>query len=70
MFQKIADYFGGRHTLFVVSCMTIGIVMSWFHRLYANLVSLLLGLQGLILAHSIKEDHYSGPITGGGVYGK
>jgi len=71
MFQKLANYFGGRHTLFVTVCISLGGVMSWFHRLDANLVTLLLGLQSLVLAHSVKEDHYSsgGPISGGGLNG-
>lgn len=58
MFAKLAQYFQGRHTLFIFTSLTIGCVMSWFHRLDSNLVALLLGLGSLVLAHSIKEDHY------------
>ena len=38
--------------------MAIGVVTAWYGKLDANLVALLLGLQGMILAHSIKDDHY------------
>jgi hypothetical protein len=65
MFQKLVQFFQGRHTLFLVACMSIGCVMSWFHKLDGNLVTLLLGLQGMVLAHSIKEDYFAGPKEGG-----
>ena len=66
MFQKIAGWFQGRHTMFVCACMAIGVTMSWFHRLDSNLVTLLLGLQTIVLVHSGKEDYYqSGPKLGG-----
>jgi len=66
MFQKIAGWFQGKHTMFVVACMTIGVVMSWFHRLDGNLVTLLLGLQSMVLMHSAKGDYFqSGPNQGG-----
>lgn len=57
-FQSIANWFSGRHTLFVVACFAIGSVMSWFHRLDANLVTLLLGLQTTVTIHSVKEDYF------------
>lgn len=44
--------------MFVTVCMVIGVGMSWLHRLDVNLVTLLLGLQSLILAHSAKEDYF------------
>jgi hypothetical protein len=58
MFQKVAGWFQGRHTLFIVACMGIGVLMAWFHKLDGNLVTLLLGLQGMALAHSAKEDYF------------
>jgi len=58
MFQKLAGFFQGRHTMFLVACMSIGVVMCWFHKLDSNLVTLLLGLQGIALAHSAKEDYF------------
>jgi hypothetical protein len=56
MFQKLANAFQGRHTLYIVCAFISGLGMAWFHRLDANLVALLLGLGGLVLGHSIKED--------------
>lgn len=56
MFQKLANWFQGRHTLFVTASLSIGVGMAWFHRLDGNLVTLILGLQTLVLGHSVKED--------------
>jgi len=38
--------------------MLIGSGMAWFHRLDGNLVALLLGLQGMVLAHSTQENYF------------
>lgn len=56
--DSIAKLFHGRHTMFVSVCVIVGVAMAWFHRLDANLVALLLGLQSLILAHSVKDDYF------------
>jgi hypothetical protein len=58
MFQKLSNFFQGRHTLFLIACMLIGSGMAWFHRLDGNLVALLLGLQGMVLAHSTQENYF------------
>jgi len=58
MFQKLTAWFQGRHTMFVASCMVIGVILSYLGKLDANLVTLLLGLQGMILAHSAKESYF------------
>jgi hypothetical protein len=58
MFQKITNYFQGRHTTFVLASISIGVGMAWFHRLDANLVTLILGLQTLITAHSTQENYF------------
>lgn len=57
MFQKLMGWFQGRHTAFVTVSLVIGTGMAWFGKLDGNLVTLLLGLQSLILAHSAKEDY-------------
>lgn len=59
MFQKVTNFFQGRHTTFIISAFSTGIVMSWFHRLDGNLVTLILGLGGLVTAHSVKEDYFA-----------
>jgi hypothetical protein len=56
MFEKLTKFFQGRHTMFLVACMLIGSGMAWFHKLDGNLVALLLGLQGMVLAHSTQEN--------------
>ena len=56
IFQKLTNYFQGRHTTFIVFSIVIGVGMSWFHRLDGNLVTLILGLQTLVTAHSVKES--------------
>lgn len=58
MFSKLTNFFSGRHTFFIVACFVIGGVMAWFRRLDANFVTLLLGLQGMVLAHSTKEAYF------------
>ncbi len=60
MFIRLLGWFQGRHTLFLVANMSIGVVMAYFHRLDGNLVTLLLGLQGMVLGHSVKEDYFAG----------
>lgn len=56
--RTIAGWFQGRHTLFICACLAIGCVMSWYNRLDANLVALLLGLQSMVLAHSTQENYF------------
>jgi hypothetical protein len=68
MFQKLANYFGGRHTLAATWFALTGLVLAWFHRLDPSYVSLIVALQGYICLHSIKEDYYQnkqGPTIGG-----
>jgi type IV secretory pathway VirB2 component (pilin) len=56
MFKKVMNWFQGRHTAFVAVSVVVGCAMAWFGKLDGNLVTLLLGQQSLILAHSVKED--------------
>jgi hypothetical protein len=58
LFSKVTTFFSGRHTMFVVTCLTIGVTMSWFHKLDSNLVTLLLGLQALVTTHSTQENYF------------
>ena len=59
MFQKLSNFFRGRHTLFLCACFTVGGIMAWFHRLDSNYVTLLLGLQTLVCAHSVQENYFN-----------
>jgi hypothetical protein len=44
--------------MFLVSSIAIGTGMAWFHRLDSNLVTLILGLQAMVLGHSVKDDYF------------
>lgn len=58
MFQKIAAWFSGRHTLFALLELTLGTVLCWFGHLNMAYVALVGTIQGLVLGHSIKEDYF------------
>jgi hypothetical protein len=64
MFGRIVQFFQGRHTLFVVACFGVGTTLSWFHRLDSNLVTLLLGLQSMVLVHSTQENYFAAKTNG------
>ncbi len=36
-----------------------GTVMQWYHHLDMNYVALIGAIQGLVLAHSAKEDYFA-----------
>ena len=67
MFQKLANWFQGRHTLAAVWFAITGLILAWFHRLDSSYVSLCIALQGYIFVHSTKEDYFAskGPTAGG-----
>jgi hypothetical protein len=70
MFQKLTNWFQGRHTLAAVWFALTGLVLAWFHKLDGNYVSLCVALQGYICFHSAKEDYFAnkqGPSIGGGI---
>jgi len=58
MFVKIANYFGGRHTLFVVFFALTGLGLAWAGKLTAQYVAMCTALQAVVLGHSIKEDYF------------
>lgn len=58
MFRRLADYFGGRHTLFVVFFALSGFALAWFGKLTSSYVALCSALQTAVLAHSAKEDYF------------
>ncbi len=67
MFQKLANYFQGRHTLAIVWFAVTGLILALLRRLDPSYVALCATLQGYIFAHSTKEDYFAtkGPSTGG-----
>lgn len=60
MFTQLVKWAQGRHTLFAIFFTIMGTTMAWFHRLGPDYVALITAVQGLILAHSWKEDKYPG----------
>jgi hypothetical protein len=50
--------------MFVVACFVTGTTLSWFHRLDSNLVTLLLGLQSMVLVHSTQENYFAAKSNG------
>ena len=68
MFQKIANWCQGRHTLFALFFTISGTILEYFHKLDMNYVALIGAVQGFVFAHSYKEDYFhnqQGPSTGG-----
>lgn len=58
-FSKIANWAEGRHTLFAIFFAVHGTILAWFHRLDLNYIALIGAIQGLVLAHSAKEDYFA-----------
>jgi len=60
MFAKIFQWCQGRHTAFALFFTFAGTAMAWYHRLDMSYVALITAVQGLVFAHSCKEDHFDG----------
>lgn len=65
MFDAIFKWCQGRHTAFALFFTVMGTLMAWFHRLGPEYVALVTAVQGLILAHSYKQDRYPDQPQGG-----
>lgn len=59
MFNKVARWMSGRHTLFAAFFAVAGTVLEVFHRLDMNYVALIGAVQGFVLMHSAKEDYFA-----------
>lgn len=59
MFKKLVIFAQGRHTLFAGVELILGTFLAWFHRLDMSYVALCTAIQGLVLAHSLKEDYFN-----------
>lgn len=51
--------------MFALFFTAFGSTLAWFHKLDPNYVALATAMQGWVFAHSVKEDKYQGPISGG-----
>ena len=58
MLQKLFAYCSGRHTAFAAFFAVIGVCLQWFHRLDGTFVAYMSSLMGIILGHSIQENHF------------
>lgn len=62
----VTDAFNGRCTFFAVVFTVCGIILAFQGKLTMQYVALVGSIQGLIVAHSAKEDYHernSGPDT-------
>ena len=59
MILKIIKWCNGRHTVFALYFAFMGTALAWFHKLDANFIALITAIQGLVFAHSVKEDYFS-----------
>jgi hypothetical protein len=58
MLQKIFSYCQGRHTFFAFFFAVAGVGLQWFHHLDATFVAYMTSLMGMVLGHSIQENHF------------
>lgn len=58
IFEKLTNYFQGRHTTFAIFFALVGSAMQWFHRLDGNYIALITAIQGFVTVHSAIETHY------------
>jgi hypothetical protein len=60
MFNKVINWLKGRSTMFAIYFTIMGTVMAWFGKLDPNFIMLIGAVQGLVIAHSAKEDYFAG----------
>jgi hypothetical protein len=58
MLQKLFNYCQGRHTFFALFFALSGVGLQWFHRLDATFVAYMTALMGMVLGHSMQENHF------------
>lgn len=56
--NKVFAYFQGRHTAFAAFFAIAGVILQWFHKLDPTFVAYMSALLGLVLGHSIQENHF------------
>ncbi|MGA2886206.1 MAG: hypothetical protein ABSE80_13845 [Halobacteriota archaeon] len=59
MLKKFFIYCNGRHTAFAGFFAVMGCVLQWYHRLDSTFVAYMTSLMGLVLGHSIQENHFN-----------
>jgi hypothetical protein len=56
--QKLFAYCSGRHTAFAGFFALAGVILQWFHHLDGTFVAYMTSLMGMVLGHSIQENHF------------
>ncbi len=56
----VYNFLGGRCTTFTIAFTAAGITLAFQGKLTPVFVAFVGAIQALILAHSVKEDHYNG----------
>jgi len=59
LIKKVLSLSQGRSTFFALFFMVFGSLLAWFGKLTMTYVSLATALQGYVLVHSYKEDHFA-----------
>lgn len=60
----------GRHTFFAAFFAVTAFVLAWYGKLTNSYAATITALQGMILAHSVKEDYFAAKDKGGDGDGK
>jgi hypothetical protein len=61
---KVFWFFSGRHTFFAIAILTLGTILAFMGKLTSQYVALMSVVQGLVLAHSWKEDSHEETMAG------
>ena len=59
MLKKAFAYMQGRHTAFACAFFVAGNVLHWYHRLDGTYITFMGTLMGMVLGHSVQENHFS-----------
>lgn len=59
MLKRIIRWMQGRSTLFATYFAIMGTIMAWVGKLDPNFIMLIGAIQGLVIAHSAKEDYFA-----------
>ena len=57
--NKVFAFLQGRHTGFAIFFAIVGVILQWFHHLDSTFVAYMTSLMGMVLGHSIQENHFA-----------
>jgi hypothetical protein len=58
MIKKILTWTQGRSTAFAIFFTGFGSLLAWYNKLTPTYVALITAIQGYVVLHSFKEDHF------------